>query len=198
MIRPNTNAWALVTGASSGIGEAFAKRFAADGWNVILTARSAPTLETLARSLTAQHAVRTLVIPADLAEESACLRIYQTVREADIHVDCLVNNAGFGAVGPFERIPLASQLDMVDVNVKSLLALTHLFLPGMKERRHGIILNVSSTASFQPIPFLNTYSATKAFVTSFSESLWAECLGTGVRVLNICPGKTRTNFAVRA
>ncbi len=189
--------WALITGASSGIGEALARRFAKGGWNVILVARSVDKLNALAHELSAAHGVKTLVIGADLRVVTACRDIVEKIKAADVTLDCLVNNAGFGAVGAFEEISLLKQLEMIDVNVKALLELTHLFLPEMIQRKHGFIINVSSTAGFQPVPYLATYAATKAFVTIFSESLWAECKGSGVQVMNLCPGRTsHTNFSV--
>lgn len=190
--------WVLVTGASSGIGEAFARRFAREGWNVVLVARSLEKLNQLAEELREAHKVETYVILADLRLPLACREINERIKAKGIILDCLVNNAGFGTVGPFSKVDFYRDLEMVDVNVRALLELTHLFLPGMMERKKGIIINVSSTASFQPIPYLATYAATKAFVTSLSEALWYECRGSGVRVLNFCPGRTKTNFGVVA
>ncbi len=188
----------MVTGASSGIGEAFAKRFAKENWNVILTARAIDKLNALSDELIQKHQIKTLVIQMDLSRPSACRQIFDKVKSSKIEIDCLVNNAGFGAVGRFTDRDIYRELEMVDVNVRAVLELTHLFLPGMIEQKHGFVINVSSTASFQPIPYLATYSATKAFVTSLSESLWAECQGTGVKVINLCPGRTKTNFGIVA
>ncbi|MBI4387729.1 MAG: SDR family oxidoreductase [Candidatus Omnitrophica bacterium] len=198
MKQENRLRWALVTGASSGIGEAFARRFAKDGWNVVLVARSVDKLNNLARVLTAEHSIQTLVIGADLRLPTACRQIYDKVSASGICIDSLINNAGFGAVGTFVGIDLDRQLEMIDVNVRALAELTYFFLPLMIERKHGWVINVSSTASFQPIPYFAMYSATKAFVTSFSEALWAECRDAGVTVLNLCPGRTKTNFGVFA
>ena len=190
----NDSKWVLITGASSGIGEAFARRFAREKWNLVLAARSFDKLNSLAESLRSQHSIETLTLNTDLRLPRTCREIYEKVSAAGISLDCLVNNAGFGTVGSFVTIDPYRDLEMVDVNVRAVLELTHLFLPAMIEKKSGFIINVSSTASFQPIPYLATYSATKAFVTSLSESLWAECKGTGVRVLNLCPGRTKTNF----
>ena len=190
--------WALITGASSGIGEAFAKHFAQEGWNVVLIARSLDKLNLLADSLKKANSVETMVMQADLSLPKAPHEIYEEIKAREIHVHALVNNAGFGAVGPFTQIDVSRQLEMIDVNVKALLALTHLFLPLMIERKSGFVINVSSTASFQPVPYLATYAATKAFVTIFSEALWSECHGTGVKIINLCPGRTKTNFGVVA
>ena len=190
----NQRKWALVTGASSGIGEAFAKRFAREGWNLILVARSIDKLHLLSSMLRDIYPVKTMTIQADLRKADACKKIYEELRVERIEVGALVNNAGFGAVGSFVWIDRIRQLEMVDLNVKALLELTHLFLPAMIERKDGIVINVSSTASFQAIPYFATYSATKAFVTAFSEALWAECRQSGVRVMNLCPGSTKTNF----
>lgn len=187
--------WALVTGASSGIGEVFTKRFARENWNVILTARSDSKLNELAGELESAYGIETLVIAADLRVPTACREIFKRVSDSGIQLDCLVNNAGFGTVGDFSKIDVTRELEMVDVNVKAVLELTHLFLPQMFQKKQGTVINVSSTASFQPIPYLTTYSATKAFVTSLSEALWYECKQNGVHVLNFCPGRTKTNFA---
>ncbi len=186
--------WALVTGASSGIGEVFAKRFAKEGWNVVLIARSLEKLNTLAQTFRDTYHIQALVIQADLSQAGSCAKVFREVQSKGIHVDSLVNNAGFGAVGAFLNIDCARQLEMIDLNVKALLYLTHLFLPAMVERKSGSVINVSSTASFQAVPNLATYSATKAFVTLFTEALWAEYRKTGVRIMNLCPGSTKTNF----
>ena len=190
--------WALITGASSGIGKAFAKRFAKDGWNVVLVARSVDKLNQLAGTLREKHSIQTLVIGADLAKPNACREVHEKVNHANIQINALVNNAGFGAVGTFTEVDLYRQLEMVDVNVRALLELTHLFLPKMVEKGEGWVINVSSTASFQAMPYFATYAATKAFVTFFSEALWMECRKTGVKVINFCPGRTKTNFGVVA
>ncbi|PIQ85820.1 MAG: hypothetical protein COV74_07330 [Candidatus Omnitrophica bacterium CG11_big_fil_rev_8_21_14_0_20_45_26] len=193
-----SNQWALVTGASSGIGEAFAYRFAREGRSVILVARSKEKLHTLAKVIQERYHVQTLVIASDLSQTGAPQDVYDFVKSNAIEVDCLINNAGFGAVTEVMEIDLKRQLEMIDLNVKSLVALSYLFLKEMKKNQRGCIMNVSSTASFQSMPYFTTYAATKAFVTSFTEGLWYECRGTGVRIVNLCPGRTKTNFGAAA
>lgn len=186
--------WVLITGASSGIGEVFARRFAREGWNAVLVARSLDKLNTLARFLESESKVSTLVIGADLAGHKVPRYIYDQTKRAGIEIEGLVNNAGFGAAGKFQDVALERYLGMIDLNVRALVELTHLFLKDMLSRKKGFILNVSSTACFQPMDYSSVYAATKAFVTSFSEALWMEIKGSGVRVLNLCPGLTKTNF----
>ncbi len=190
--------WVLITGASSGIGEVFAKRFAREGWNLILVARSADKLQKLGQILERENSIKTFVIPVDLTNHTAPRKVYEEVKQKGISLDGLVNNAGFGVGGRFSEVTLSDYLGMIDLNVRALIELTHLFLSEMIERKQGFILNVSSTACFQPLPFSSVYAATKSFVTSFSEALWLETQGTGVRVLNLCPGVTKTDFGVRA
>jgi uncharacterized protein len=190
--------WVLITGASSGIGEVFAKRFARNGWNVVLVARSENKLQELGGLLKSQYGVETLVIASDLTQPESPTSIYETIKGRKIELEGLVNNAGSGAAGRFVNVPKERYLSMIDLNVKALVALTHLFLSDMMKRRTGFILNVSSTACNQPIPFLAIYAASKAFVTSFTEALWLEAKGTGVRILNFCPGPTKTPFGVTA
>jgi hypothetical protein len=185
---------ALVTGASYGIGEAFARRLAADGAQLILTARSRDRLDALARNLQQRHGAQVSVIAADLAQPEAPAEVFRETERLGLRVDLLINNAGFGAVGEFFRLPLARQLEMIEVNVTALVALSHLYLQPMIERRAGAIIEVASTASFQAVPYFAVYAATKAFVLSFSEALWAECREHGVRVLALCPGPTATHF----
>jgi len=188
------NRWALVTGASSGIGKAFAERFAKDGWHVILLARSEDKLKVIAEDLQKRYQAKTHVVCADLSHDNLYRKIYEEIRGSGIVVDCLVNNAGFGAIGNFIKLDLERQLEMIDVNIKSLVALTHLFLPGMVNQKYGLIINVSSTAGFQPMPYFAGYAASKAFVTSFSESVAAEFSDQGIQIINLCPGRTETNF----
>ena len=189
-----TGKTALVTGASYGIGEAFARRLAADGANVVVTARSRDRLDALANGLRARHGVDITVIEADLALTSAPGEIFNATEGRGRRVDLLVNNAGFGAAGDFADIPLERQIEMIRVNVTALVELSHLFLQPMVKRRAGAIVQVASTASFQGVPYTSIYSATKAFILNFSEGLWAECREYGVRVLALCPGPTATHF----
>lgn len=185
---------ALVTGASYGIGEAFARRLAAAGAHLILTARSQERLDALARMLREQFGVNVVVVAADLAEPTAPAALFAEVQRQELQVDLLVNNAGFGAAGDFALLPLDRQLEMIQVNVTALVALAHLFVQPMLQRRAGAILNVSSTAAFQGVPYFAVYSGAKSFILTFSEALWAECRDYGVRVSALCPGATESNF----
>lgn len=185
---------ALVTGASYGIGTAFAQRLAAAGAHLILTARSRHRLEALANELRGKHGVNVTLIEADLAQPGAPQFIFNEVQRQGLRVDLLINNAGFGAAGDFAKLPLDRQLEMIQVNVMALVALAHLFVQPMLQRRAGAILNVSSTAAFQGVPYFAVYSATKSFILTFSEALWAECRDHDVCVLALCPGATESNF----
>jgi uncharacterized protein len=187
---------ALITGASGGIGEDLARLFAADGYDVVLVARSEAKLRALASQLEAAHGIGATVFAADLAQPDAPQRIADALR--DRAIDALVNNAGFGLVGPFAENDLWRQLEMIQVNVTALTHLTGLFLPGMIARRSGRVLNVASTAAFQPGPLMAVYYATKAYVLSFSEAIADELRGTGVTVTALCPGPTATGFAEAA
>ncbi|NMO21136.1 SDR family oxidoreductase [Pyxidicoccus fallax] len=189
---------ALITGASAGLGEQFAQCFARDGHDVILVARGAGKLEALAARLEKDHGVTAHVLPADLGQPDAPQRLFDAVRERGLAVDFLVNNAGFGSTGAFLDQDLAREAEMVEVNCTALLKLAHLFARPMRERGFGRILNIASTAGFQPGPYMATYFATKAFVVSFSEALAHELKGTGVTVTCHCPGATHTEFAQRA
>jgi short-subunit dehydrogenase len=192
------SATVLITGASSGIGRAFAHLFARDGCNLVLVARRETVLEELASELTRQHKARVTVIAIDLADPVAALRLHEQLRRDGVVVDVLVNNAGFGAQGAFAGLPLERQLQMIHLNVTALTALTRLLLPSMLERGRGGILNVGSTAAFQPGPFMAVYYATKAYVVSFSEALADELSGSGLRVSCLAPGPTATAFAAEA
>jgi len=184
----------LITGASSGIGWELAKRFAADGSELILVARREDRLQELADQLQKQHGTVSTILTHDLSEPDAARQLMDQIHSRGKQVDVLINNAGFGQLGAFQEIPLERQLNMIQLNVSSLVALTHLCLPGMLSRKKGIILNVGSTASFQPGPNVAVYYATKAFVLSFSEALWKELKGSGVSVTCLCPGPTKTEF----
>lgn len=186
--------WALVTGASRGIGAELARVLAEGGWNLILTARSEADLEALARELETEHGVATRVIPSDLAEPEGAARLVDRVAREGLDVALLANNAGVGAIGPFHELDRDRLLDMVQVNVTSLTDLTRRLLPPMVERDEGWILNVASTAAFQPGPLMAVYYASKAYVVSFSEGIQEELRGTGVTVTAFCPGVTRSAF----
>ena len=185
----------LITGASSGIGLELAKCFAADKSNLVLVARNTSALENLAAELRGKFQIEIHVITADLARPESPQEIFDELQGRAITVDVLVNNAGFGLHGGFAELPLARQLEIVQVNIASLVALTGLFLPGMMQRRRGGILNVGSVAGFLPGPNMAVYYASKAFVQSFSEALCEEVRGSGVSVTNLCPGPTETNFS---
>ena len=185
---------ALVTGASSGIGEAFARELAARGMDLVLVARSEDKLRTLAAELARGHGIRADVVAADLGREGAAERLHEEVKGRGMRVDMLVNNAGFGTHGPFETLSPDRDHAEVMLNVSAVVDLSHAFLPAMVERGDGAVINVGSTAGFQPLPYMAVYGATKAFVLSFSEALWAEYRGRGVRVLALCPGATETPF----
>jgi uncharacterized protein len=189
---------ALVTGASSGIGLELARLIARDRYDLVLVARQREKLEALGQSLATQHGVRVSVLAKDLADPAAPAAIGRELDERRMAVDVLVNNAGFGVYGFFADTPLDRELEMIQVNVSALTALTKIFLPQMRERKSGRILNVASTASFQPGPIMAVYYATKAYVLSFSEALASETAGTGVTVTTLCPGPTRTEFETRA
>ena len=188
---------ALVTGASAGIGTAFARSLAASGWDLVLVARNRERLEELARSLSGEHRVQVEVCAADLSGDSGVAATEEKIRNLPA-LDLLVNNAGFGTYGQFADLPAEQEAAEIRLNVLALARLTRAALPGMISRGRGSIINVSSIAGFQAAPFNATYGATKAFVTSFTEALSEEVRGTGVRVQALCPGLTRTEFQDRA
>jgi short-subunit dehydrogenase len=189
---------ALVTGATVGIGCELAELLASNGYNLALVARDGARLAQRAESLAASHKVRVITLARDLADPASPPAIFQELQEQNFPVSVLVNNAGFGVFGPFAQIDLARDLAMMEVNMASLVQLTKLFLKPMLDRREGRILNVASTASFQPVPYLAIYSATKAFVHSFSCAIALELRGTGVTVTSLCPGGTESEFHERA
>jgi short-subunit dehydrogenase len=185
---------ALVTGASSGIGAAYARALAARGAHVVLVARSVDKLEALAAELSRRYGVRADVVPADLSLPGAAHQVFEDVRARGLHVDVLVNNAGFASYGRFETLAHGRQHAAIMLNVAGLVEMTHAFLPAMIARGDGVVVNVASTAAFQPLPYMAVYGASKAFVLSFSEALWAENRERGIRVLALCPGATETPF----
>ncbi|WP_258297960.1 SDR family NAD(P)-dependent oxidoreductase [Paenibacillus peoriae] len=185
---------ALVTGASSGIGEAYAKDLAARGSHVIVVARSKDKLEVLAKDLKAAYGVNTYALVSDLSKPGAAGELAEQVKGLGLKVNILINNAGFGTHGRFEEIPMDRYREMVNLNITSLMDMTAQFLPYMQQQKDGIIVNVSSFLAFYPFPYMGAYAATKAFVLSFSESLWAENRHLGIRVLALCPGATKTGF----
>ena len=189
---------ALITGASGGIGAAFAAELAKRQHNLILVARSQDKLQQLAAQLQQEFNILVEVIVQDLTAPGATNAVFDAVVKKGWTVDLLVNNAGFGDYGAFADRPFGKQLTMVQLNIVALVELSHLFLQGMRERKSGSIINVASLAAFQPMPYLSTYAATKAFVLSFSEALWAENKDLGIGVLCLCPGPTESDFAAVA
>jgi short-subunit dehydrogenase len=189
---------ALVTGASGGIGEDLARLIAAAGRDVVLLARNAPKLQALADELSRAHRISATVLAMDLSAPGAADEVARTLAERRINIDMLINNAGFGTHGEFARENPVEQSRMLQVNVVALTLLTRFLLPGMIERRRGRILNVASTAAFQPGPLMAVYYASKAYVMSLSLALSEETAPTGVTVTCLCPGPTRTGFQERA
>src|SRR5271157_2748042 len=194
---PWAGKWALVTGASAGIGTALAEELARGGTNLVLTARRRERLEDLAQKLTA-HKIQTKIFVADLAEADAPEKIFRFTQEEGIEVELLINNAGFGAYGEFPTVESRRLTEMVQVNCSAVVHLTRLYLPGMVARRHGDVLILASTASFQSVPYISTYAATKAFDLLFAEGLAEEMKPYGIRVCALCPGSTQSEFHVVA
>ena len=188
----------LITGASSGIGRELSLVFAENGSNVVLVARNRDKLEAMARLIRERHTVRVDVLPKDLADAGAAESLDADLRAAGVNVDVLVNNAGFGALGPFAEISLDRQRQMIQLNILALTELTRLLLPAMRQRCRGGILNVASTAAFQPGPFMAVYYASKAYVLSFTAALAEELRGEPVTATCLCPGPTHTGFASKA
>ena len=185
---------ALITGASAGIGAAFAQQLAARQTDLVLVARSQDKLQALANSLKHQHQIQVDIIVQDLTAADATETIFQTVQQLDRSIDLLVNNAGIGDYGDFAESDRDLQLKMVQLNIATIVDLTHRFLPGMRQRRAGGVINLSSVAAFQSMPYFSIYAATKAFILSFSEALWAENRSYGVHVLAVCPGPAGIKF----
>src|SRR5580693_1500926 len=186
--------WALITGASAGIGTALARELAAGGTNLVLTARRRDRLTGLAAELSAKHNIRTLACVADLAQPLGPQQIFSFTEEKNIAIDLLVNNAGFGAYGEFHKVRLDRLMEMTQVNVTAVVHMTHLYLPGMIARGSGDIMIVASTAAFQAVPYITTYAATKSFDLLFAEGLAEEVRHHGVRVCALCPGPTESEF----
>lgn len=185
---------ALITGASSGIGATFAEVLAERGHDLILVARSKDKLDALAAKISAEHSCKVTVIAADLGLSNSGSALAQKVASLKLSVDLLINNAGFGSAGVFARQAPQRDAEMIALNCASVVDLAHAFLPAMIERGHGGILNVASMAGFQPMPFMAVYGASKAFVLSFSEGLWAELRGSGIKITALCPGPVDTPF----
>jgi uncharacterized protein len=189
---------ALITGASSGIGWELAKLLAEDRYDLVLVARRGKKLEELGRDLKTAFGVQVRVIAKDLTDPNGPSEVFTELQQAGLSINVLVNNAGFGVYGPFARTDRGKELEMIQVNIATLTDLTKLLLPAMLEAHDGRILNLASTAAFQPGPLMAVYYATKAYVLSFSEALANELAGSGVTVTALCPGPTETNFQKQA
>lgn len=185
---------ALVTGASAGIGEVFARRLAQRNWDLVLVARRLERLEAIGSAIAESYGIRCECIQADLAAEGAADALFAEVEKREVRVDYLVNNAGVGLSGPFAGQDFERVASMMRLNMDCLTRLTYLYLPGMLERKRGAILNVASMGGFQPVPFFSVYAATKAYVLHFTEGLAEETRGSGVTVSVLCPGATTTEF----
>ena len=186
--------WALVTGASAGIGVALANELAAGGTHLVLTARRRDRLEELVRTLGPRHGIRTAVFDADLANPDAPEKIYDFTKQQGLDIDLLINNAGFGQYGELTQVPAQRLLDMVQVNCAAVVHLSRLYLADMVVRRRGDVLILASTAAFQAVPYISTYAATKAFDLLFAEGLAEEMRPYGIRVCALCPGSTESEF----
>jgi short-subunit dehydrogenase len=186
--------WALVTGASAGIGKALAEELAKGGTNLVLTARRDDRLRSIAQSLSAAHKIQSEILVADLAQPAVPESIFKFTQEKRLTIDLLVNNAGFGQYGEFRSAETDRLLQMVQVNCAAVLHLTRLFVPGMVARRCGDILIVASTAAFQAVPYISTYAATKVFDLYLAEGLAEELKPHGIRVCALCPGTTTSEF----
>jgi len=191
-------ATALITGASSGIGLEFAEVFARNSYNLVLVARSAGKLDELSTKLSSKYGVSVKVIAKDLSNLAAVDEIAGMLKQANISIDVLINNAGFGDFGFFAETAWEKELEMINLNMASLTYMTKTLLPAMMQRKSGKILNVASTAAFQPGPLMAVYYATKAYVLSFSEAIANELQGTGVSVTALCPGPTTSGFQDKA
>lgn len=189
---------ALITGASGGIGYELAKLFAHEGHDLVLVARNADKLKEIAEDFQSRYKITVHIVPMNLANPESVNELYYYLQRNHLRVDYLVNNAGFGSHGAFHELSLAETLEMVQLNITTLTHLSHLFLKDMIARKFGGILNIGSTASFQPGPFMAVYYASKAYVLSLSEALATEAKGTGVHVSALCPGPTKTGFQERA
>jgi short-subunit dehydrogenase len=189
---------ALVTGASTGIGVDLAECFARGGYDVILTARSEGALREVASRIASTYGVNATPIAQDLVQIGGGAQLAAAIKQQGLYVNVLVNNAGYGHAGAFAESDSPTELGMIDLNVRALVELTHIYWPSMLAGKSGGVLNVASTAAFQPGPLMATYYASKAYVLSFSEALWEEARDTGVHVSCLCPGPTVSNFRQRA
>ena len=198
MLDTYNDRWALVTGASSGIGREFAVRLAGNGMHLILAARRSDLLNELAQELLTRHGTTSHLVIIDLATPDAGEKLYNEIQRLDVDVELVVNNAGAGLIGDVETTDPDEVRRMLTLNIITLTDLTYRLLPGMMQRGHGAIINMSSVAAFQPVAFMGAYSASKSFILHFSEALWAEVRSRGVTVMGLCPGVTETEFFRRA
>lgn len=194
MLSGYADQWALVTGASSGIGAEFCRRLAARGMHLVLTARRRDLMEQLAEELHTAHGTKSEIIVADLTQPGQAQYLLAEIAQRKLNIELLVNNAGFGYVGEIQTTDVNRILEMVQVNIAVLTELTHRLLIEMCARGHGAVINVASVAAFQPVAYMAAYAASKAYVLHFSEALWAEAREKGVTVLALCPGVTTTEF----
>ena len=194
MIRGYADKWALITGASSGIGAEFARRLAARGMHLVLAARRTELMESLAKELHTAHGTKCEVIACDLSDIAQAAELYEEIKRRKIKISLLINNAGFGHVGQILETDLKRIHEMLRLNIGALTDLTYRYLEEMIHDGEGGIINVSSVAAFQPVAYMGVYAATKAYVLHFSEALWAEAWDYGVTVMALCPGTTRTDF----
>lgn len=185
---------AVITGASGGIGLELAACFAADGYDLVLVARSADALTKAASELSKAHGIKAIALPMDLAKPGAASKLKTELEGKGMGCDVLVNNAGFGMIGPFAEADEARLMQLIDLNIRGLTELTRTFLPAMVKAKRGGIMNIASSAAFMPGPFMAAYYASKAYVLSLTEALWEEVRGTGVRITAICPGPVATGF----
>jgi uncharacterized protein len=192
------NETVLITGASGGIGKELAKLFAKDGFNLVLVARSNENLMKVKKEIELNNSITIHTFSKDLSKESEIITLKEEISNHTIQIDYLINNAGFGLFGEFIDTDLKEELNMIDLNIRTVTHLTKIFLPGMVERNNGGVMNIASTAAFQPGPLMTVYYATKAYVLSFTEALQNEMKGTNVKISAICPGATETNFGSRA
>jgi short-subunit dehydrogenase len=184
----------LITGASTGIGAAFARKLAARGRNVLLVARSEDKLIALCNELGRLTSIRAQYVALDLRAPDAGAQLLEETKKRELEIEMLINNAGFGSMGDFVKLDQDRELEMIELNIRAVVDLTHRFLGPMRQRKRGTIINVASTAAFQAVPYMATYAATKAFVLSFSEAIGEENRAHGIHVMALCPGVTETNF----
>lgn len=194
MIEAYAERWALITGASSGLGAEFAQRLAARGMHLVLTARRGDRLKELADDLHTRHGTRCEVVPADLADPTQAEFLCKEVEQRGVNVELLINNAGFATVSDIENTRVERVMELVRLNIGALTELTYRILPGMLERQHGAVINVASVAAFQPVSYMAAYAASKIYVLHFTEALWAEARDRGVTVMALCPGVMATAF----